>query len=151
MDKYKGLKIEYCTPNLRNFLDSEKCAPCVTQRQAKRNVTNVRHRAASWVQSRSELAHQRITKMEEGNTGETVFKMDVQNESEECGEDISPGKDGGVRKIIKVQGHGKEKPPVGSKVRVYYSGKLLSGEEFDSNIGKKEPFEFEHGKGNFAL
>lgn len=77
--------------------------------------------------------------------------MDLENDFAKYGEDISPDKDGGVRKIVKVIGEGGDRPPIGSKVRVYYSGRLMSGEEFDSNIGKKDPFEFEHGKGKIKL
>ena len=87
------------------------------------------------VESASEAASSRYT------------DMDVENDFVKYGEDISPAKDGGVRKIIQVEGDGKDMPPVGSKVRVYYSGKLMTGEEFDSNVGKNNPFEFEHGKG----
>lgn len=91
------------------------------------------------VESASEAASSRYT------------DMDVENDFVKYGEDISPAKDGGVRKIIQVEGDGKDMPPVGSKVRVYYSGKLMTGEEFDSNVGKNNPFEFEHGKGKFTL
>lgn len=77
--------------------------------------------------------------------------MDVENDFAKYGEDISPAKDGGVRKIVKEEGHGGELPPIGSKVRVYYSGTLMTGEEFDSNFGKREPFEFEHGKGKLTF
>ena len=79
------------------------------------------------------------------------MNLDNERDSAKYGEDISPEKDGGVRKIIKVAGGGGDKPPIGSKVRVYYSGRFLTGEEFDSNIGKKDPFEFEHGKGMISL
>lgn len=72
--------------------------------------------------------------------------MDLQSDLEEYGEDITSTKDGGVRKIIKTKGKG-DQPPIGSKVRVYYSGKFMDGQEFDSNVGRKEPFEFEVGKG----
>lgn len=77
---------------------------------------------------------------------ESETGMDVQSDLEEYGEDITPKKDGGVRKITKTKGKG-DQPPFGSKVRVYYSGKFLDGQEFDSNVGRKEPFEFEVGKG----
>lgn len=84
----------------------------------------------------------------ESSSGSVV--MEVESDFARYGEDISPKKDGGVRKLIEVEGHGGEKPPIGSKVRVYYSGRLMSGEEFDSNVGKREPFEFEHGKGKLT-
>ena len=80
---------------------------------------------------------------------ETV--MDVENDLENYGEDITLAKDGGVRKIIKIEGKAGDNPPIGSKARVYYSGKFLDGGEFDSNVGRKEPFEFEVGKGSVLL
>ena len=86
----------------------------------------------------------------ESASGDSQTAMDVENDFAKYGEDISPAKDGGVRKLVKVEGHGGDKPPIGSKVRVYYSGKLMSGKEFDSNVGKREPFEFEHGKGELT-
>lgn len=79
---------------------------------------------------------------------ESETSMDVENDLEKYGEDITLAKDGGVRKIIKEEGSG-DRPPIGSKVRVYYVGKFLDGQEFDSNMGRKEPFEFEVGKGRF--
>jgi len=85
-----------------------------------------------------------------GSSGHSETVMEVESDFAKYGEDISPAKDGGVRKLIEVEGHGGEKPPIGSKVRVYYSGKLMTGEEFDSNVGKREPFEFEHGKGKLT-
>lgn len=87
----------------------------------------------------------------ENASGEPQTEMAVENDFAKYGEDITAAKDGGVLKIIKEEGHGKELPPIGSKVRVYYSGKLMNGEEFDSNFGKREPFEFEHGKGKVAF
>ena len=87
----------------------------------------------------------------ESSSGSMQTKMDVENDFAKFGEDISPAKDGGVRKIVKEEGHGGELPPIGSKVRVYYSGTLMTGEEFDSNFGKREPFEFEHGKGKLTF
>lgn len=86
----------------------------------------------------------------ESSTGDSQTVFDVDNDFSKYGEDISPAKDGGVRKLVKVEGHVGDKPPIGSKVRVYYSGRLMSGEEFDSNVGKREPFEFEHGKGELT-
>lgn len=87
----------------------------------------------------------------ESANGDSQTEMDVENDFAKYGEDITPAKDGGVLKIIKEEGHGEELPPIGSKVRVYYSGKLMNGEEFDSNFGKREPFQFEHGKGKVAF
>ncbi|XP_068672059.1 peptidyl-prolyl cis-trans isomerase FKBP4-like [Montipora foliosa] len=78
--------------------------------------------------------------------GESETKMDVENDLDKYGEDVTPAKDGGVRKIIKKEGNG-DRPPIGSKAKVYYAGTLLDGQEFDSNIGRKDPFEFELGRG----
>ena len=82
---------------------------------------------------------------------ESETAMDVELDLEKYGEDISLAKDGGVRKIVKQEGNDGDEPPIGSKVRVYYSGRFMDGQEFDSNVGKKEPFEFEVGKGNVLL
>ena len=82
---------------------------------------------------------------------ESETAMNVENDLEKYGEDITLAKDGGVRKIIKQEGNSRDNPPVGSKARVYYKGMFLDGDEFDSNVGKKEPFEFEVGKGNVLL
>ena len=87
----------------------------------------------------------------ETSSGDSRTVMEGENDFARYGEDISPARDGGVRKLIEVEGHGGGKPPIGSKVRVYYSGRLMTGEEFDSNVGKREPFEFEHGKGKLKL
>ena len=87
----------------------------------------------------------------ESETCASQMAMDVNDDLEKYGEDISLAKDGGVRKIIKKEGSRKDRPPVGSKVRVYYRGTFLNGEEFDSNVGRKEPFEFEVGKGEITF
>lgn len=78
--------------------------------------------------------------------GESEIKMDVENDLDKYGEDIILVKDGGVRKIIKKEGNG-DWLLIGSKVKVYYVGILLDGEEFDFNIGRKDFFEFEFGRG----
>lgn len=87
-------------------------------------------------------------------TESCASRMSVDEESDllKYGEDISPEKDGGVRKIVKVESTGGSKPPIGSKVKVFYRGTFLnSGEEFDSNFGRREPFEFEVGKGRLLF
>ena len=88
-----------------------------------------------------------------GDSESCASRMSVDHESDflKYGEDISPAKDGGVRKIIKVESTEGSKPPIGSKVKVFYRGTFLNGEEFDSNFGRREPFEFEVGKGRLLF
>lgn len=40
-----------------------------------------------------------------------------------------------------------EIPPLGSKVSVHYTGKLLDGTVFDSSVSRNKPFTFTLGKG----
>lgn len=61
--------------------------------------------------------------------------------------DLTPEKDGGVLKEIKVEGSGDETPPVGSSVSVHYVGTLTDGTKFDSSRDRGEKFEFTLGKG----
>lgn len=63
------------------------------------------------------------------------------------GEDITPKKDGGVLKLVKVEGTGTELPMTGDKVFVHYVGTLLDGTQFDSSRDRGEKFSFELGKG----
>ncbi|XP_030632086.1 peptidyl-prolyl cis-trans isomerase FKBP5 [Chanos chanos] len=63
------------------------------------------------------------------------------------GIDITPNKDRGVCKIVKRHGIEGEKPMIGDKVYVHYTGKLLNGKKFDSSLDRKEPFVFNVGKG----
>lgn len=55
--------------------------------------------------------------------------------------------DGGVLKEILKEGTGDETPNNGCKVSLHYTGRLVDGTEFDSSVGRNEPFEFELGKG----
>ncbi|XP_066519466.1 peptidyl-prolyl cis-trans isomerase FKBP5 [Hoplias malabaricus] len=63
------------------------------------------------------------------------------------GVDITPSNDRGVCKIVKRHGTEGEKPMIGDKVHVHYTGKLLNGKKFDSSFDRKEPFVFNVGKG----
>ncbi|KAL7832884.1 hypothetical protein SRHO_G00299020 [Serrasalmus rhombeus] len=63
------------------------------------------------------------------------------------GIDISPNKDRGVCKIVKRQGKEGERPMIGDKVHVHYTGRLLNGKKFDSSFDRKEPFVLNVGKG----
>ncbi|XP_033015728.1 peptidyl-prolyl cis-trans isomerase FKBP4 [Lacerta agilis] len=68
-------------------------------------------------------------------------------EGEAAAVDITPGRDGGVLKIIKKEGIGTESPMIGDKVTVHYSGWLLDGTKFDSSRDRKDKFSFDFGKG----
>ncbi|KAJ8257360.1 hypothetical protein GJAV_G00184780 [Gymnothorax javanicus] len=63
------------------------------------------------------------------------------------GVDITPRKDQGVLKIVKQPGAETERPMIGDKLFVHYTGKLLNGKKFDSSLDRKEPFTFSLGKG----
>ncbi|XP_061138189.1 peptidyl-prolyl cis-trans isomerase FKBP4 [Syngnathus typhle] len=63
------------------------------------------------------------------------------------GDDITPKKDGGVLKLVKREGTGKELPMTGDKVFVHYVGTLLDGTPFDSSRERGDKFIFELGKG----
>ncbi len=62
------------------------------------------------------------------------------------GDDISPSKDGGLFKSILTAGHGVEHPLHGDEVSVHYTGRLLSGEVFDSSVDRGELFQFKIGQ-----
>ncbi|KAM3877715.1 peptidyl-prolyl cis-trans isomerase FKBP5 [Diretmus argenteus] len=63
------------------------------------------------------------------------------------GVDITPNKDQGLIKVVKRQGVDGDRPMIGDKVTVHYTGKLLHGKKFDSSRDRKEPFSFNLGKG----
>ncbi|XP_020789713.1 peptidyl-prolyl cis-trans isomerase FKBP5 [Boleophthalmus pectinirostris] len=63
------------------------------------------------------------------------------------GIDITQKKDQGLIKVVKRQGQNGERPMIGDKVTVHYTGKLLSGKTFDSSRERKESFSFNVGKG----
>uniref|UniRef100_A0A7N6FCY4 peptidylprolyl isomerase n=1 Tax=Anabas testudineus TaxID=64144 RepID=A0A7N6FCY4_ANATE len=63
------------------------------------------------------------------------------------GIDVTPNKDQGVIKVVKHPGLDGERPMIGDRVTVHYSGKLLSGKKFDCSRDRKEPFCFNVGKG----
>lgn len=63
--------------------------------------------------------------------------------------DITPAKDGGIMKELKVEGKGAETdvPWKGDKVYVHYTGTLTNGKKFDSSKDRNEKFSFNIGKG----
>ncbi|XP_076012589.1 peptidyl-prolyl cis-trans isomerase FKBP5 isoform X2 [Genypterus blacodes] len=63
------------------------------------------------------------------------------------GIDVTPNKDKGLIKVIKRRGVDGDRPMIGDRVTVHYTGKLLSGKKFDSSRDRKEPFCFNLGKG----
>ncbi|XP_042364025.1 peptidyl-prolyl cis-trans isomerase FKBP5 [Plectropomus leopardus] len=63
------------------------------------------------------------------------------------GIDVTPSKDHGVIKVLKRPGFDGERPMIGDRVTVHYTGKLLNGKRFDCSRERKEPFCFNVGKG----
>jgi hypothetical protein len=60
--------------------------------------------------------------------------------------EIAPASDGGgLRKEVTREGDGATPAP-GDVVTAHYTGRLLSGVEFDSSVKRGRPFEFEIGK-----
>lgn len=80
-----------------------------------------------------------MTAEEQKGDGQTAVPME--------GEDISMKKDGGVLKLVKREGTGKELPSTGDKVFVHYVGTLADGTLFDSSRDRQDRFSFELGKG----
>ncbi|XP_061112952.1 peptidyl-prolyl cis-trans isomerase FKBP5 [Conger conger] len=76
---------------------------------------------------------------EEGQPSTAVFASH--------GVDITTLKDQGVLKVVKRPGIDTERPMIGDKLFVHYTGKLLNGKKFDSSLDRKEPFTFSLGKG----
>ena len=52
----------------------------------------------------------------------------------------------GVEIEVIAPGNG-ERPPVGSRVSVHYTGKLTNGTKFDSSLDRGSPFTFTLGQG----
>ncbi|XP_056292963.1 peptidyl-prolyl cis-trans isomerase FKBP5 [Pseudoliparis swirei] len=63
------------------------------------------------------------------------------------GIDVTTSKDQGVIKVVKRQGLDGERPMIGDRVTVHYTGKLLTGKKFDCSRDRKEAFCFNVGKG----
>ncbi|XP_040059218.2 peptidyl-prolyl cis-trans isomerase FKBP5 isoform X1 [Gasterosteus aculeatus] len=63
------------------------------------------------------------------------------------GIDVTTTKDRGVIKVVKHQGLNGERPMIGDRVTVHYTGKLLTGEKFDCSRDRKEALCFNVGKG----
>ncbi|XP_020342285.1 peptidyl-prolyl cis-trans isomerase FKBP5 [Oncorhynchus kisutch] len=63
------------------------------------------------------------------------------------GIDVTPSRDEGVLKVVKNQGEDGDRPMIGDKVAVHYTGKLINGKKFDSSMERKKPFTFSLGKG----
>ncbi|XP_028303650.1 peptidyl-prolyl cis-trans isomerase FKBP5 [Gouania willdenowi] len=63
------------------------------------------------------------------------------------GIDVTPCKDQGVIKVVKRPGVEGDRPMIGDRVTVHYTGKLVNGKKFDCSRERKEPFSFNLGKG----
>ncbi|XP_031613381.1 peptidyl-prolyl cis-trans isomerase FKBP5 [Oreochromis aureus] len=63
------------------------------------------------------------------------------------GIDVTTNKDQGVIKVIKHPGVDGDRPMIGDRVTVHYTGKLVTGKKFDCSRERKEPFSFNVGKG----
>ncbi|XP_061687606.1 peptidyl-prolyl cis-trans isomerase FKBP5 [Syngnathoides biaculeatus] len=64
------------------------------------------------------------------------------------GTDVTPKKDRGITKVVKRQGDDGERPMIGDRVTIHYTGRLLSGKKFDCSRDRKESFSFNVGKGH---
>jgi len=60
--------------------------------------------------------------------------------------DITPNKDGGILKELKVTGKDVDTPWSGDKVYVHYVGQLTDGSKFDSSRDRGDKFAFNIGK-----
>lgn len=60
--------------------------------------------------------------------------------------DVTPEKDGGILKEVKVAGTGSDSPWTGDKVFVHYVGTLTDGSKFDSSRDRGDHFSFNIGK-----
>ncbi|XP_051931446.1 peptidyl-prolyl cis-trans isomerase FKBP5 [Hippocampus zosterae] len=63
------------------------------------------------------------------------------------GIDVTPKKDQGIIKVFKRHGHDGERPMIGDRVTIHYTGSLLTGKKFDCTRDRKESFSFNVGKG----
>uniref|UniRef100_A0A3P9J1J7 peptidylprolyl isomerase n=1 Tax=Oryzias latipes TaxID=8090 RepID=A0A3P9J1J7_ORYLA len=63
------------------------------------------------------------------------------------GIDLTPNKDQGVIKVVQCPGFDVDRPMIGDRVTVHYTGRLLTGKKFDCSRERKEPFSFNAGKG----
>ncbi|KAJ7999858.1 hypothetical protein DPEC_G00198760 [Dallia pectoralis] len=109
--------------------------------------------------------HQSSTRPAEGEKGQKINRVglacpsaDMTTDKEQFiddqspavfknGIDVTPNKDGGVCKVVKKWGEDGDRPMIGDKVAVHYTGKLLNGKKFDSSMDRKKPFTFNLGKG----
>lgn len=70
-----------------------------------------------------------------------------EQDEQDWGDDITEDKDGGLFKKILTPGQGNVHPLDGDEVSVHYTGRLLSGEVFDSSVDRGEYFKFKLGEG----
>ncbi|KAG7494282.1 peptidyl-prolyl cis-trans isomerase FKBP5-like [Solea senegalensis] len=83
-------------------------------------------------------------------TTDQDFPMDPQSAAAMFaakGIDVTPNKDQGVFKVITRPALDGERPMIGDRVTVHYTGKLLTGKTFDCSRSRKEPVSFNVGKG----
>ncbi|KAJ8372163.1 hypothetical protein AAFF_G00293800 [Aldrovandia affinis] len=120
-----------CQPGQRSPLTGNRRTSCPTEKSQRGNtITCVQWHARMTTDRELSLDEQSPT---------AVFATH--------GVDITPKKDQGVVKVVKRTGVEAERPMLGDKVFVHYTGKLLNGKKFDSSFDRKEPFSFSLGKG----